>query len=691
MNRKHISTNLATAKRKRSSLLQKHRFCTVALVIMTSVVMLFGCRHHNDSKKLLPITITVQGDAHVTVNEPKSLPVEKGVKWSAIKDKVKVSYAEGFEPSGWKIGTASGADIKDDTGFNEDTIVFAVSKQKTPPTPDQPPLSKITITVQGDAHVTVNEPKTLSVEKGVKWSAIKDKVKVSYAEGFKPSGWKIGTVSGADIKDDTVFNEDTTVFAVSKNINERTYRVRHLQQNVSGNEYTPAKEESQAGMKGEPTTAVAETYQGFTALAFSQVPIADDNSTVVEIKYNRNIITLEFNLDHGSTTTSLEEGKFLKGRFGAPVSIADPTKADYKFDKWEPELPKKFPSQSPSTVYTAKWKQLRITIQGDERIAATALGTTLPVAYNATWADIEAAATEKAVLKTEWGTDDYEIYQWRLTDANGKRLETTHVFTDDATVYAVTNYKKDKFKKGLDIKTLDGYEGDKPKGAIIIPEEYTAIGPDAFKECSDITNVTLPNTLEKIGEHAFYACTKLTAMNIPAAVTDINTQAFFECSNLGTLTVDPKNNTYASQDNILYTKDKTKLLCAAFTLEHVTTIPSSVEEIGHVAFLGRQKLLSITLPNNLKVINRSAFLSCSNLKELIIPDSVTTLIGEAFVDCTSAVITLGKNITKIEPWAFGYGAPSFCKEVRIPNGVTFDHIVTKVKNAGYPEERIKRY
>jgi len=604
MNRKHISTNLATAKRKRSSLLQKHRFCTVALVIMTSIVMLFGCRHHNDSKKLLPITITVQGDAHVTVNEPK----------------------------------------------------------------------------------------TLSVEKGVKWSAIKDKVKVSYAEGFKPSGWKIGTVSGADIKDDTVFNEDTTVFAVSKNINERTYRVRHLQQNVSGNEYTPAKEESQAGMKGEPTTAVAETYQGFTALAFSQVPIADDNSTVVEIKYNRNSIALKLNLDGGTITPPLEGGTFLKGRFDAPVSIAEPKRTGYKFDKWEPELPKKFPSQNPSTVYTAKWKQLRITIQGDERIAATALGTTLPVAYNATWADIEAAATEKAVLKAEWGTDDYEIYQWRLTDANGKRLETTYVFTDDMTVYAVTNYKKDKFKKGHDIKTLDGYEGgDKPKGAIIIPEEYTAIGPDAFRECSDITNVTLPNTLEKIGEHAFYACTKLTAMNIPEKVTAINATAFLGCSNLGTLTVDPKNNTYASQDNILYTKDKTKLLCAAFTLEHVTTIPSSVEEIGHVAFLGRQKLLSITLPNNLKVINRSAFLSCSNLKELIIPDSVTTLIEEAFVGCTSAVITLGKNITKIEPWAFGYGAASFCKEVRIPNGATFDHIVTKVKNAGYPEERIKRY
>lgn len=601
MNRKHISTNLATAKHTRSSLLQKHRFCTVALVIMTSAVMLFGCRHHNDSKKPVPVTVTV--------------------------------------------------------------------------------------TVKGDAHVTVN-PKALSVEKGSKWAAIKGKISVRYAEGFDALSWKIGTASGADIKDDAIFNEDTTVFAVSKNINERKYTVRHLQQNVSGNDYTLVKEASQAGIKGAPTSAVAETYQGFTALPVTQVPIADDNSTVVEIKYNRNIITLKLKLDGGTITPPLEGGTFLKGRFDAPVSIAEPKKEGYKFDKWEPELPKKFPSQSPSTVYTAKWKQLRITIQGDERIAATALGTTLSVAYNATWAAVEAAATEKAVLKTEWGTDDYEIYQWRLTDANGKRLETTHVFTDDATVYAVTNYKSFNINGNI----LDAYpNGKAPRGSIIIPPNITIIDSNAFSGASELTNIILPQELREIRENAFYACTKLTAMNIPAAVTDINTQAFFECSNLGTLTVDPKNNTYASQDNILYTKDKTKLLCAAFTLEHITTIPSSVEEIGHVAFLGRQKLLSITLPNNLKVINRSAFLSCSNLKELIIPDSVTTLIEEAFVGCTSAVITLGKNITKIEPWTFGYNAASFCKEVRIPNSATFDHIVTKVKNAGYPEERIKRY
>ena len=688
MNRKHISTNLATAKRKRSSLLQKHRFCTVALVIMTSVVILFGCMHHNDSKKPVPVTVTVKGDTHVTVNEPKTLSVEKGVKWSAIKDKVKVSYAEGFELSGWKIGSASGADIKDDTGFNEDTIVFAVSKQKTPPTPDQPPLSKITITVQGDAHVTVNEPKSLPVEKGVKWSAIKDKVKVSYAEGFELSGWKIGTVSGADIKDDTVFNEDTIVFAVSKNINERTYTVRHLQQNVSGNDYTLVKEASQAGIKGAPTTAVAETYQGFTALTFSQVPIADDNSTVVEIKYNRNSIALKLNLDGGTITPPLEGGTFLKGRFDALVSIAEPKKTGYKFDKWEPELPKKFPSQSPSTVYTAKWKQLRITIQGDERIAATALGTTLPVAYNATWADIEAAATEKAVLKAEWGTDDYEIYQWRLTDANGKRLETTHVFTDDATVYAVTNYKSFNINGSI----LDAYpNGKAPRGSIIIPPNITIIDSNAFAGASELTNIILPQELREIRENAFASCTKLTAITIPEKVTKIDNLTFSHCTSLSKLTVDPKNKDFSSEGDILYTKNKTKLLRAVFTLKEVHTIPDTVTEIGPSAFEECSQLASIILPIRLTAIKDNAFHRCSNLKEVKLPNKLEEIGQEVFLNCTSAVITLDKKITKIEPGSFGYDAASFCKEVRIPNGTTFDHIVTKVKNAGYPEERIKRY
>ena len=601
MNRKHISTNLATAKHTRSSLLQKHRFCTVALVIMTSAVMLFGCRHHNDSKKPVPVTVTV--------------------------------------------------------------------------------------TVKGDAHVTVN-PKALSVEKGSKWAAIKGKISVRYAEGFDALSWKIGTASGADIKDDAIFNEDTTVFAVSKNINERKYTVRHLQQNVSGNDYTLVKEASQAGIKGAPTSAVAETYQGFTALPVTQVPIADDNTTVVEIKYNRNIITLEFNLDHGSTTTSLEEGKFLKGRFDAPVSIAEPKKVGYKFDKWEPELPKKFPSQSPSTVYTAKWKQLRITIQGDERIAATALGTTLSVAYNATWADVEAAATEKAVLKTEWGTDDYEIYQWRLTDANGKRLETTHVFTDDATVYAVTNYKSFNINGSI----LDAYpNGKAPRGSIIIPPNITIIDSNAFAGASELTNIILPQELREIRENAFASCTKLTAITIPEKVTKIDNLTFSHCTSLSKLTVDPKNKDFSSEGDILYTKNKTKLLRAAFTLKEVHTIPDTVTEIGPSAFEECSQLASIILPIRLTAIKDNAFHRCSNLKEVKLPNKLEEIGQEVFLNCTSAVITLDKKITKIEPGSFGYDAASFCKEVRIPNGATFDHIVTKVKNAGYPEERIKRY
>jgi len=79
------------------------------------------------------------------------------------------------------------------------------------------------------------------------------------------------------------------------------------------------------------------------------------------------------------------------------------------------------------------------------------------------------------------------------------------------------------------------------------------------------------------------------------------------------------------------------------------------------------------------------------LKEVKLPNKLEEIGQEVFLNCTSAVITLDKKITKIEPGSFGYDAASFCKEVRIPNGTTFDHIVTKVKNAGYPEERIKRY
>jgi len=67
-------------------------------------------------------------------------------------------------------------------------------------------------------------------------------------------------------------------------------------------------------------------------------------------------------------------------------------------------------------------------------------------------------------------------------------------------------------------------------GNIIIPEnvEYngatypvTSIGNEAFYGCSDLTSVTIPNSVTSIWSEAFYGCSGLTSITIPNSVTSI--------------------------------------------------------------------------------------------------------------------------------------------------------------------------
>ena len=123
------------------------------------------------------------------------------------------------------------------------------------------------------------------------------------------------------------------------------------------------------------------------------------------------------------------------------------------------------------------------------------------------------------------------------------------------------------------------------------------IGAYAFKNCSDLTSLTLPSSVTRIGDYAFYKCSGLTSLTLPSSVTSIGEFAFMYCSGLTSL-----------------------------------TIPSGVTSIGMSAFEYCSSLTSLTLPSSVNEIGIYAFHGCSGLTSLTLPSSVTSSIRDYIFD-----------------------------------------------------------
>ena len=147
--------------------------------------------------------------------------------------------------------------------------------------------------------------------------------------------------------------KDTHLYAKWKAKTDMAYTVQHLQQNISDDKYTVIDTENKTGTTDTMTVAAAKSYPGFTAQAVTQQTIKGDGTTIVQIKYDRNEITLTLDLNDLNISNP-HVIKKVKGRYGAPVTVAEPTCHGYKFIGWSPTLPATFPETDSS--HTAQWK-----------------------------------------------------------------------------------------------------------------------------------------------------------------------------------------------------------------------------------------------------------------------------------------------------------------------------------------------
>ncbi len=183
-------------------------------------------------------------------------------------------------------------------------------------------------------------------------------------------------------------------------------------------------------------------------------------------------------------------------------------------------------------------------------------------------------------------------------------------------------------------------------GSLTIPSTYngkpvTAIGDDAFSNCTSLTSITIPDGVTSIGYGAFSGCTNLTNINIPEGITCINAAMFYGCSSLTSITIPNSVVT-------IYTGAFSN--CTGLTS---VTIPDSVTSIGVGAFFGCAGLTDVTISNSIFGISSYVFGDCTGLTSVVIPNNVTHIGSSAFSNCTGLTsITISDSVTYIGEGAF---------------------------------------
>ena len=162
----------------------------------------------------------------------------------------------------------------------------------------------------------------------------------------------------------------------------------------------------------------------------------------------------------------------------------------------------------------------------------------------------------------------------------------------------------------------------------------TKLDPDAFRNCTKLETLTLPDGLTEIGNNAFTNCPSLQSLHIPASLTTIGEESVFHyCTSLTAFTVDAASTSFCAEDGILYNKDKTELICCPATKAGVLTLPSTVQTIRTSAFAMCTELTTLKLPASLTKIGDAAFVGCSGLQ--YIDFSAESQLSEIGIGCTN--------------------------------------------------------
>lgn len=250
-------------------------------------------------------------------------------------------------------------------------------------------------------------------------------------------------------------------------------------------------------------------------------------------------------------------------------------------------------------------------------------------------------------LKFQNGTLRYHIYDWEEKTAaaisnpmddgsNYTDLTATTAIPQEVTyeeeTFTVTRIEEEAFKNCAQLEE------------ITIPASVSSIGKEAFNECTSLQKVNLQGKIEVIDKRAFSKCVNLKEIALTSDTATIGDEAFSGCTALTQVNID---------GNITAIREKAFKNCT--NLEEIS-ITGTTNTIGDEAFYNCVTMKKADILNNIDTIGENAFSDCSALTEITLSGKLTTWGNFTFSGCTALQkLTLNEGITTI-----GYGAFADC-------------------------------
>lgn len=244
-------------------------------------------------------------------------------------------------------------------------------------------------------------------------------------------------------------------------------------------------------------------------------------------------------------------------------------------------------------------------------------------------------------------------------------------------------YSTNSEGKNVSAIAAGAFAGNTTVKSVYLPASIVSIGDGAFAGCTALKSITVEennSNYKSVNDVLFSKDgTKLVAYPagntssefvLAATITEVQSSAFAGCTNLTQFKLASSDNSkFAVIDGVLYAQSAGKLTLLVYPAGNTQTsiaLPDATVAIDNYAFYGATKLMGVTFNTGLETIGAHAFDGCSMLSVAALPDGLTKLDSYAFANCEGLVgVSFGKELKAIGAHAFEHCTA--LKAVIIPN------------------------